>query len=148
MTHWHAYAFTGRSYPDSLIRRGEVPANYPPIEIKDWLARPSSQIAETFTDLDAAADWIKRELVAMPPIDAASFPVADRVAYSRRTLRQADGADVVHGYYAQGGSYVSRALISCPREPGGPGPGCPARPAQPRAFTGTLSGVGDRELPS
>ena len=112
--HWHAYCYTGRSYPDSVIRRGETPGNYPPIEIKDWLVRPRAQIAATFSDADSAAGWVQKELEAKPPQDAASFPVADRVAYSRSTLGQTAGSDVVYGYYSAG-QYVSRALITCPR---------------------------------
>lgn len=91
------------------------PSDYPPIEIKHWLDRPVAHIATTFTDLVSAVDWLKGELSAMHPVDAASFSIEDRVAYSHATLRQAVAADAVYGYYAQGGSFVSRTLISCPR---------------------------------
>ncbi|MGW0734287.1 hypothetical protein [Streptomyces sp. NPDC002851] len=114
-THWHAYSYTGRSYTDAQIRRGETPDNYPPIEIKDWLVRPRGQIAGTFGEVDGAVTWLADELKANPPADDAAFPIAERAEHARRTLAQEAGCDVVLGYYSVGLQYVSRALIACPR---------------------------------
>lgn len=113
--HWHAYSYTGRSYTDALIRRGEAPNNYPPIEIKHWLTRPRDHIVATFTDVEEAVGWLKQQLTAAPPADAAAFPIDDRVERNRATLAQTAGNDVVYGYYSTAGQYVSRALIACPR---------------------------------
>ncbi|MCX4799660.1 hypothetical protein OG497_38035 [Streptomyces sp. NBC_01242] len=127
-THWHAYSYNGRSYTDAMIRRGEVPAAYPPIEIKHWLARPANHVVETFHEVDPAVSWLEGELNGHPPVDAESFPVKVRVAYSRKTLQQTAGNDVVYGYYSKS-QYVSRALIACPRHRANAGeeapPGCP-----------------------
>ncbi|MFE7463135.1 hypothetical protein ACFU6R_03385 [Streptomyces sp. NPDC057499] len=114
--HWHAYSYTGRSYGDGLIRRGEVPANYPPIEIKDWLKRPANQVVETFHEVDPAVTWLETELSQNPHLDEESFPLKERLQYSRDTLEQTAGNDVVYGYYSKGQQYVSRALIACPRK--------------------------------
>ncbi|MFD4374738.1 hypothetical protein [Streptomyces sp. NPDC058486] len=120
--HWHAYAYTGRSYPDSAIRRGEVPAEYPPIEIKDWLRRPAGQVVATYSDVDAAVSWLEGELTRNPPVDQEHFPVWDRLLRCRETLLLAAGCDVVQGYYSKAQQYVSRALVVCPR---GEGDSCP-----------------------
>ncbi|MEU6976522.1 MULTISPECIES: hypothetical protein [unclassified Streptomyces] len=120
--HWHAYAYTGRSFPDSAIRRGEVPSDYPPIEIKDWLRRPAVQVVATYADAEAAVAWIEGELTQNPPVDQQHFPVWDRLQYVRETLRLTAGDDVVQGYYSKAQQYVSRALIACPR---GEGDVCP-----------------------
>ncbi|MFG2642983.1 hypothetical protein ACGFYP_18700 [Streptomyces sp. NPDC048370] len=113
--HWHAYAYTGRSYPDAAIRRGEVPTDYPPIEIKDWLTRKNAQVVATFTDVDDAVSWVEGELTQNPPVDQEHFPVWDRLQRSRETLRLTAGNDVVYGYYSKSQQFVSRSLIACPR---------------------------------
>ncbi|WP_146610435.1 hypothetical protein [Streptomyces sp. AC1-42W] len=114
--HWHAYSYTGRSYSDGLIRRGEVPSNYPPIEIKNWLTRPADHVMNTFHDVEKAMTWLEEELSQNPHVEEALFPLADRLQYSRDTLDQTAGNDVVHGYYSKAQQYISRALIACPRE--------------------------------
>ncbi|MFC8276095.1 hypothetical protein ACFUJR_26865 [Streptomyces sp. NPDC057271] len=96
--HWHAYAYTGRSYPDSAIRRGEVPADYPPIEIKDWLTRQRNHVAATYGDVEDAVAWLEGELTQNPPADQERFPIWDRLQRSRETLVLTAGNDVVHGY--------------------------------------------------
>ncbi|MEV5607032.1 hypothetical protein [Streptomyces sp. NPDC052225] len=121
--HWHAYTYGGSTYTDGQIRRGAVPASYPPIEIKDWLTRPRDHIEGTFTEVEEAMSWLKIQLDLAPPVDAKSFPVDDRLDRARATLRQTAGNDVVFGYYTGSRMYVSRALIACPR----PGMSCPER---------------------
>ncbi|MBT2442219.1 hypothetical protein J7E93_19340 [Streptomyces sp. ISL-36] len=116
--HWHAYAYTGRSYGDGAIRRREVPADYPPIEIKDWLRRPGEQVVATYADVEAAVAWIEGELTQNAPVDLEHFPLWDRLRHTRETLRLAAGSDVVQGYYSKAQQYLSRALITCPREEG------------------------------
>ncbi|MFJ8668110.1 hypothetical protein [Streptomyces sp. NPDC093600] len=116
--HWHAYAYTGRSYSDTAIRRAEVPANYPPIEIVNWLKRPVDQVVATYRDVEEAVSWIEGELTQNAPLDQEHFPWWERLQRNRETLLQAAGNDVVHGYYSKAQQYVSRALIACPREAG------------------------------
>ncbi|GAA2947961.1 hypothetical protein ACFPN0_15405 [Kitasatospora cinereorecta] len=113
MDHWHAYAYTGRAYTDSAVRKGEAPSNYAPFMIKDWLRRPAQQIIESFTEPDVAAKWLRGEMEKAPPLQVASFSIDERVAYAEQTLRQTAGADVVWGYYSSTGQYVSRAVIRC-----------------------------------
>ncbi|MFJ9128960.1 hypothetical protein ACIRJS_33145 [Streptomyces sp. NPDC102340] len=112
--HWHAYSYIGKSYTDAEIRRGVAPSNYPPIEIKDWLARPRNDITGTFTDVEAAVGWMKQQLTGMPPADT-SCPVEQHLDWIRRTLAQPTGNDVVYGYYTSSGRYAGLAMIACPR---------------------------------
>ncbi|MFF4385642.1 hypothetical protein ACFY0G_02430 [Streptomyces sp. NPDC001552] len=126
--HFHAYAYTGRAFTDGQVLKGEAPSNYAPFLIADWLARPARTIAESFTDPEQAAKWLRGEMEAHPPIDAESFSIDTRMGYAESTLRQERGADVVWGYYAKG-QYVSRAVICCPRveapQPGKAAAACP-----------------------
>ncbi|WP_274032563.1 hypothetical protein [Streptomyces sp. MMBL 11-1] len=114
--HWHAYGYTGRSYKDGEVRAGVAPSTYPPFEIMHWLARPARDIEETFTEIDAAVEWLRGALELHVPLGAESFTIEDRLAYARSALAQAAGSDVVYGYYSVGRLYVSRALITCPRK--------------------------------
>jgi hypothetical protein len=126
--HWHAYSYTGRAHPDSAVRRGEAPSNYAPFLIKDWLRRPVKQIAESFTEADLAAKWLRGEMEKHPPLGVESFSIDARVGYAEQTLRQDAGADVVWGYYSTSGQYVSRAVIRCLQGKAQPGVGpvpCP-----------------------
>lgn len=116
MNHWHAYAYTGRAYTDSAVRKGEAPSNYAPFMIKEWLRRPAEQVVESFEDPAIAAKWLRAEMEQNPPLQVASFSIDDRVGYAERTLRQSAGADVVWGYYSSTGRYVSRAVIRCLQE--------------------------------
>lgn len=112
--HFHAYAYTGQGYRDGEIRKGLAPPTYPPIEVKDWLLRrPLKLYSEP--DIDAALDWLEKELNEHPPLGAEFFPVKERIAYSRERLLQTVGRDVIYGYWSTGGRYVSRALILCTR---------------------------------
>lgn len=113
--HWHAYTYTGRSHSDAEIRRGTAPDTYPPVEIKDWLTRPARQIADTFTDVEAAVDWMKQQFTMNPPLGSDDYPLERRLAWIRARLAESAGNDIVYGYYTKAGSYVARALIACPR---------------------------------
>ncbi|MFJ3904236.1 hypothetical protein [Streptomyces sp. NPDC090025] len=119
--HWHAYAYTGRAHSDAAVRRGEVPVDHPPIEIKDWLRKPVAQLVGTYGDGDVAGAlaWVEGELTRNPPVDEEHFPVWDRLRRVRATLGLVRGNDVVLGYYSKAGQYVSRALVGCPRAEGG-----------------------------
>ncbi|MGA4940602.1 hypothetical protein [Streptomyces cinereoruber] len=92
-----------------MIRRGEVPADHPPIEIKDWLRRSAAQVAATYTGVEEAVSWIEGELTQNPPVDQEHFPVWDRLQRVRERLRLTAGNDVVLGYCSKAQQYVSRA---------------------------------------
>ncbi|WP_327385095.1 hypothetical protein [Streptomyces sp. NBC_01207] len=110
--HHHAYAHTGRAFTDGERLKGLAPSTYPPFMIQEWLTRPASNIAETFTDVDLAAKWLRAEMEAHPPMDVQSFGIDARMRHVVETLGQERGADVVWGYYC-GKQMVSRAMISC-----------------------------------
>lgn len=110
--HFHAYSYTGQGHTDGEIRKGLAPPTYPPIEIKDWLRRMPKRVYGE-QDIDAALGWLEQELNNHPPLDADSFPVKERLEYSRERLLQKVGRDVVYGYWSKKGRYVSRALILC-----------------------------------
>ncbi|WP_282697903.1 hypothetical protein [Streptomyces sp. CC208A] len=134
--HWHAYAYTGRAYTDTEIRRETAPANYPPIEVAHWLRRPRNHVADTFAcspdGLDHALAWLEGELTRNPPVDEEHYPVLERLEGSRSSLTATRSTptapatqragDAVYGYWSKAGQYVSRALIACPREAGDPCP--------------------------
>lgn len=126
--HWHAYAYTGRAFTDGQVRKRQAGATFPPYLLRHWLTRPAAHVAETFRGPEAAVKWVRSAIEEHEPLDAAAFPVWQREQYARRTLGQAAGADVVLGYYSTSRTFVSRALIACPRlmDPaGGPAPRCP-----------------------
>jgi hypothetical protein len=116
--HHHAYAYTGRPFLDGERLKGLAPPTYPPFMLNEWLTRHAAAIAETFTDVDLAAKWLRAEMEAYPPMDAVAFSIDARMRHAVATLGQETGADVVWGYYC-GKQMVSRAMISCPR-PDGP----------------------------
>lgn len=107
-THWHAYVYTGKGYSDSEIRKGLAPSHYPPIEIKN--RKGPGQRLES---LDAAMEWLEGELTTYEPLDAESFPVKERLEYSRGRLQQTAAPEVIYGYWSRSGQYVSRQLFPC-----------------------------------
>ncbi|MFJ7267232.1 hypothetical protein ACIQV3_11305 [Streptomyces sp. NPDC099050] len=113
--HWHAYAYTGRAYLDGQVRKGDAPSNYPPFLVEDWLRRSPQHVETTFTDIEDAVTWLGKALAQYPPLDADSFPVAQRLEYARERLMEESGKDVVWNWYPPGQECVSRALIACPR---------------------------------
>jgi hypothetical protein len=118
--HYHAYAYTGKGYSDNQVRarasrdpdvlRKAAPPNYPPLTTGDpgemqQVARPGS--------LEEAVDWLKGELTAHDPLGSESFPVEDRLAYSRAQLQQTAANIVVYGYWSRSGQYVARRIYPC-----------------------------------
>lgn len=108
VTHFHAYAYTGKRYSDPENRSRRVPEGYLPIEIKDAKG-PNRRLHS----LDEAMAWLKGELTAHEPVDSAEFPLDTRLEYSRATLQQAAGAVVVYGYWTRSGQYVARRVLPC-----------------------------------
>lgn len=123
MTHWHAYAWTGHERPPESDRINPQ-SETPPLEIAHWLRKtPRAMRGGTLHDVEAACDWLKGEITEHPkPPRSQDNRPADEVAleYARDCLER--GTDVVWGYWSQQMRYVSRALITCPRE----GYACPS----------------------
>ncbi|MFK0062604.1 hypothetical protein ACIQTN_25680 [Streptomyces werraensis] len=111
--HWHAFAYTGKGYTDGEVSKGIAPASFPPRELPDWLDRRPGLRVYTEAQIDEAVAWLEQEMREQPPVDAASFPVATRLGYSRARLRQQAGRDVLHGYWSTRGQFVTRALVAC-----------------------------------
>ncbi|MFJ1700425.1 hypothetical protein ACIOHC_36140 [Streptomyces sp. NPDC088252] len=57
--------------------------------------------------------WLDKELTGHVPVDAASFPVATRLEYSRAQLQQTAAREVIYGYWSVSGQYVSRQVFPC-----------------------------------
>ncbi|HEX5566679.1 MAG TPA: hypothetical protein VFY14_07075 [Streptomyces sp.] len=111
--HWHAYAWTGHERPpDSDRTRPENPV--PPLEIAHWLRKPARHVLATYgvDQADQALAWLRSELEKHPRPER-DLPADVQMEYSADCLRRLD--DVVWGYYAGSGRYISRALIACPR---------------------------------
>ncbi|MFE0472389.1 hypothetical protein ACFW2V_12315 [Streptomyces sp. NPDC058947] len=108
MTHFHAYAYTGRGCTDSDIHAGLAPQGYLPIEIKH-----TGGPGQRLHSLDEALAWLETELIRYEPIDSAAFPVATRLAYSRARLQQSAGGQVVYGYWSASERYVARRILPC-----------------------------------
>jgi hypothetical protein len=114
--HWHGYTYVGQERPPDSMRRD--PSNpTPPLEIADWLRKPKSLVKETFPNDPAgaklASEWMRACGTEHVYLGEAAFPLDDRMAYVDEALSR--GADVVWGYYTQRTSYVSQALVACPR---------------------------------
>ncbi|WEV27932.1 hypothetical protein OYE22_24230 [Streptomyces sp. 71268] len=121
--HWHAFAWTGHERPPDSER--VIPTNpTPPLEVAHWLRKQRKHVAATFTDADAAVEWMREELAAWPMADQTLSTVESKIEFTRECLSRPD-ADVVFGFYPAVQRYVSRCLIYCPR----PGEKCPDPPA-------------------
>jgi hypothetical protein len=108
--HFHAYAYTGHSYPDGKIRSGQAPSAYPAIEIYHQRLRPHTCC---LTSAEDALAWLEKELSVFEPLDADAFPVTVRLEYSRARLQQKRANEVIYGYYSRDGRYVARQIHPC-----------------------------------
>jgi hypothetical protein len=122
-THWHTFQYKGTAYSDPQRRRGEAPSNFPPFVLDEFLTRGKLlETAGTLDEIAAALDWLKQGATTNPPLDQASFPLPNRLAWAEQTLGLERGADLLWGYYTSSQLYVSMAVIACPRPRG---EGCP-----------------------
>lgn len=119
-THWHAFSYTGHERPRDGEARDPGAAT-PPIELDMWFSKPRSMMDGTFTDPEAAADWLERELTESPP-PASALPVRLHMRFARAALRRR--ADAYVGYYTAHGGFLVRTLLACPRR----GLRCPSPP--------------------
>ncbi len=145
MTHWHGYAWLGPAVEMDLEaprRPGLAPiepgnaavfaaSEVPPLELAHWLLRPPQQVKATFTDPDAAADWLRDQV--LPHLAAMASPrEADPVRLERvraraaRTLRA--GGSEAFGHYLTGARFLSVSAIACGPNPFRPELPCPAPP--------------------
>ncbi|MEV3859115.1 hypothetical protein AB0J38_32980 [Streptomyces sp. NPDC050095] len=114
--HWHAYEWVGHERPADSTRR-DPSQPVPPLDIADWLRKPSRFVAETFhnpDDVPAASAWMRKGGEEHVAVTDESFSLDAQMRYVDDCL--ARGADVVWGYYSVNTRYVSRALVACPRE--------------------------------
>lgn len=108
--HWHAFGYNGSGYPpDSEAKNPQAPVR--PLSLAGWFSKPASMRRGTFTDPDAAHDWLAAELHDRHP-DPERLPAA--LDYYRAHLKL--GQDAYAGGYTRdrAGIYV-RALLTCPR---------------------------------
>ncbi|HWM36109.1 MAG TPA: hypothetical protein VNS49_03175 [Streptomyces sp.] len=119
-THWHAFSYTGHERPkDSEARAPQAAA--PPNDINMWFRKPRSMMDGTFTEPAAAAAWLERELTESPP-PATAVPVELHMESARDAFSRE--ADAYVGYYTEGGRFLVRAVLVCPRK----GERCPSPP--------------------
>ncbi|WP_084960010.1 hypothetical protein [Thermoactinospora rubra] len=123
MLHWHCYTWTGAG--DDL--RGEVerrpdspgfPSSpVPPMLTGDWLAKPRTRIAATFTDLAEVVAWLRQQYGSARqffprPADEARIGLDARLDLARDLLPR--GVDVQWGFWLTGGRFTTIAAICCP----------------------------------
>ncbi|MFE4974374.1 hypothetical protein ACFRAR_19985 [Kitasatospora sp. NPDC056651] len=110
--HWHAHGWTGRERAESKSRDDDLP----PMEVGKWLRKPPRLIRGTFHTVEDAVAWMAGELRQFP--HPASYGSTDetRLQFVRDTLAQDAASDVVWGWYPNTSQYVSRALLTCPRD--------------------------------
>lgn len=111
--HWHAFAYTGKGYTESEVRKGLAPPSFPPVELAHWLDRRPGLQVFTEEQIDEAVAWLDKELSEHVPVDAGSFPISVRLEYSRARLREQANRDVWYGYWSTSGKFVTRALVAC-----------------------------------
>ncbi|MFI6601147.1 hypothetical protein ACIBHX_33295 [Nonomuraea sp. NPDC050536] len=114
--HWHAYLWTGsgeeRGY--EAERRTDSPdfagSLLPPMRTGDWLAKPRSRIAASFTEVDQALEW----LTAQHGIHFRDDPVGLEVRLEAATQALPHGVDVQWGEWLPGGRFATVGVICCP----------------------------------
>jgi hypothetical protein len=118
--HWHAYAWMGNGA--ERAREGErrttspeFPGSpLPPMRTGDWLAKPATRIAATFTQVEQAAEWLTGQYAHIE----ATFLHPDRIGLGERLALAADllvrGVDVQWGEWLTGGRFATIGVICCP----------------------------------
>jgi hypothetical protein len=118
--HWHAYAWVGNG--TDRAREGErrttsphfAGSPLPPMRTGDWLAKPATLIAATFTTADAALDWLAEQYRH----HNVAFLHPDRIGPEARLELAADlltrGVDVQWGEWLQAARFTTIAMICCP----------------------------------
>jgi hypothetical protein len=119
MDHWHAYSYTGPWRPADREARDPSSAT-PPLIVAEWVRKPRTMLAGTFTQAQEALAWLAREVAQTPP-PASGLPVPVLLAYARARLGEQPGDQVTRYYTAS--AYVVRDLVRCTG-----GEGCPDRP--------------------
>ncbi|GAA5068618.1 hypothetical protein HNP84_008412 [Thermocatellispora tengchongensis] len=118
--HWHAYTWTGPGADRGreAERRPDSPefatSPLPPMRTGDWLVKPASRIAGTFTDLQRATVWLAEQYKMAEGL----FLHPDRIGLAERLEHAADmlarGVDVQWGEWLQGGRFVTVGVVCCP----------------------------------
>ncbi|NRQ33147.1 hypothetical protein HII36_15035 [Nonomuraea sp. NN258] len=118
--HWHAYTWTGAGEergwePERRPDSPEFPSSpLPPMLTGDWLAKPRSRIAATFTELQPALEWLSARYERA----RAGFPRPDGIGADLRLAAARDvlprGVDVQWGEWLRDGRFVTIGMICCP----------------------------------
>ncbi len=76
----------------------------------EWLAKPTSRIAETFDDVDKAIEWMRAAYAPASAHD--SIPVSHRRSDAYDLLPR--GVDVEWSTWLPGGRFAKVSMICCP----------------------------------
>lgn len=107
--HWHAYAYTGHTRPPDREARDPQSAT-PPLVVAEWLRKPRTMLAGTFTAPGDAMSWLEQQLAETPPMSTA-LPTDTVLVHARERLTQHPGDQVTRYYTAT--AYVVRDLVRC-----------------------------------
>ncbi|MFD7221145.1 hypothetical protein ACFV9P_09015 [Streptomyces sp. NPDC059892] len=119
MPHHHAYVWVGHGgvlvKPGDAHRRPGHPefasAQVMPLESADWLLKSASRIEATFTEPQEATDWYMAQLARHAETFTGRYaPLAAPDEIARRLAAR---ADIVGGWWATGGRFLSVNLIAC-----------------------------------
>ncbi|NRQ31259.1 hypothetical protein HII36_05330 [Nonomuraea sp. NN258] len=118
--HWHAYQWTGAgadraNEAERRTTSADFPASpLPPMRTGDWLAKPPTRIAGTFTDVAPAVEWLeaKYDAARSALLTPERIPLSDRLANARDLLPR--GVDVQWGEWLSGGRFITLGMVCCP----------------------------------
>ncbi|MFI7344990.1 hypothetical protein ACIBSR_01790 [Streptomyces sp. NPDC049936] len=123
------------SRPELIQRYREVAAEFPacdlpPLETRNWLRKPSSQMRGTWEDPRDAAAWLRDRLAEYAP-RFASCAQRDALRITAHAIsaeaRLAWGGDVSLGCYLERPVFLSLALVTCLSDDGAHAMPCPGR---------------------
>ncbi|WP_433513576.1 hypothetical protein ACQP2T_60130 [Nonomuraea sp. CA-143628] len=86
----------------------------PPIEVGDWLLKPATRIAETFSSPSPVADWLVREYLQVHKsfLLPVRMKLKHRLDFAMTLLSRA--MDVQWNEWLKGGMFISIAVVCCP----------------------------------
>ncbi|GAA5047167.1 hypothetical protein HNP84_000426 [Thermocatellispora tengchongensis] len=118
--HWHAYTWIGPGDDRGreAERRPDSPefatSPLPPMRTGDWLVKPASRIAGTFSQVQDATAWLAEQYKAAEGL----FLHPDRIGLDERLEQARDllarGVDVQWGEWLTGGRFITVGVVCCP----------------------------------
>ncbi|GII90634.1 hypothetical protein [Sinosporangium siamense] len=136
--HFHGYRWTGPA--DQLKREGEGERRpsgasfatnpYPPMILWHWLRKTPAHVKGTFTDVEAAGDWLEAQYGEIAARITGSTAQCRTAADYRKSASEslAQGREFCWGLYLAGTYYDHTALIACPPRIAEDRVACPAPP--------------------